>query len=163
MVGAHGLRGEVRVLPHTDFPEQLAQRRELWLEHRGRGRLCPVERGRWHPAKGEVLLKLAGYDDRTAAEALQGAALKIRPSDAVKLPEGEYYHWEIIGLEVVTTSGRYVGHVSDIMRTGANDVYVVSPADGAKEALIPAVADVITEVNREAGRIVIEPMPGLLE
>ena len=157
VVGAHGLRGELRVLPQTDFPGELVRRAELWLEQAGQGRLCRVETGRRQADKGLVLLKLAHCDDRTAAEALRGAVLKIRPADVVPLGPGEYYEWQIIGLEVVTGAGESLGQVAEILRTGANDVYVV----GGR--LIPAIADVIRSVDLDAGRIVIEPMPGLLD
>ena len=156
-VGAHGLHGEVRVLPQTDFPERLAQRGELWVEQGGQGRLCRVEGGRLQAGKGLVLLRLEGCRDRTAAEALRGAVLKIRPADVVPLGPGEYYEWQIVGLEVVTGSGEAVGRVTQILHTGANDVYVVG------ERLIPAIPEVIQSVDLPAGRIVIEPMPGLLD
>jgi len=153
----HGVRGEVRVLPHTDLPERFT-----WLETVYLGEHNPqpvaVEGARLH--KGMVLLKLSGYDYRDQAETLRGQWLQIPESEAIPLEEGEFYLYQLEGLQVLTDDGRYLGTVAQIIETGANNVFVVR--DGSQEYLIPQITDVVREINFDEGRIIIQPLPGLL-
>jgi 16S rRNA processing protein RimM len=111
--------------------------------------------------RGLLLVTLAGCDDRNAAEALTGFRVLV---DAEALPppaEDEFYWHEVIGLRVETTAGAPVGTIAECFATGANDVWVVR--DGAREHLIPVIADVVRTIDRAGGRVVIEPLPGLLD
>ena len=110
-------------------------------------------------AGGRVYLKLAGVDDREAAEALRGATIEVPLEQAVRLPPGSYYWHQLIGLAVETKRGESLGRLVDILTTGSNDVYVVR--DDARELLLPAIRDVIREVDLENGRMVVELLPGL--
>jgi len=151
VTGTHGVRGEVKVLPTGERPGRLSELETVTLALRGGRRASARITGyRPYEGKGVDLLAFEGYPDRTAAEALVGAHLLVRP-------EGEYYEWQIIGLHVVTTDGRDLGVVEEVLRTGANDVYVTS------ECLLPATAEVVKEIDLAAGRMVIEAVPGLLE
>ncbi len=153
----HGVRGEVRVSPETDFPERLAHLGVVTLVlPNGKLREVTVTGGRWHAAKGAALLTFAGCASRTEAEALRGARIVVRPSDSPALPEGEYYDWQIVGLRVVTTDGRQVGTVREVIHTPANDVYAT------EDYLLPAIADVVKQIDLATRCLVIEPMPGLL-
>ena len=107
-----------------------------------------------------VVLKFEGVDTVEDAQALRGEFLSIPAEDLAPLPEGEYYHYQIIGLEVWTTGGQFLGHIVEVMETGSNDVYVVRSDDG--EALIPATEDVVQSIDLERGRMEIEAIPGLL-
>jgi len=157
VVAPHGVRGEVRVLPETDFPERLAHLGTATLVlPDGKLRELTVVGGRWHTAKGAVLLRFAECTGRTEAEALRGARIVVRPGDSPALPEGEYYDWQILGLRVVTTDGREIGTVREVIHTPANDVYAT------EEHLLPAIADVVKQIDLAAGRLIIEPLPGLL-
>ena len=112
-------------------------------------------------ARAQVLLSLDGTTDRTAAEALVGARVLVAATALPPLAENEFYYHEIEGYEVATTDGRVLGEVAETFSTGANDVWVVRGA--GREYLIPAIADVVREIDRESRRIIIEPMPGLLD
>jgi 16S rRNA processing protein RimM len=144
-----GLRGYLKVQPLTDFPERFQRGAALWV----RGRRIEVQRSRW--SRGFVYLGLSGIDSRSAAEELRGALLEVPESDLTPLPEGQYYRFQVIGLEVRTPEGRSLGRVAEILSTGSNDVYVVR--GGPRELLIPAIEDVVKEVDVEGGRLVVEP------
>jgi 16S rRNA processing protein RimM len=112
-------------------------------------------------ARSQVLLALEGTTDRNAAEALVGARVLVSAEALPPLGENEFYYHEIEGFEVSTTDGRVLGEVVETFSTGANDVWVVRGT--GREYLIPTIADVVRTIDREARRIVIEPMPGLLD
>ncbi|NUP98885.1 MAG: 16S rRNA processing protein RimM [Armatimonadetes bacterium] len=157
VIGApHGVKGQVRVAPRTDFPERLVQARTWRLRRRnGEQFEATIETVGWHH---EVLLaKLAGFDNREAAESLRGVEVVSPEEELPPLPEGEYYWHQLIGLEVVTVDGRRVGRIRDILVTGSNDVYVT------EGPLIPAIKEVVERVDLEAGQMIIRPMPGLLD
>lgn len=162
VVGIHGLNGELRVELHTDFPERFAPGVTLFLGEA----LSPrnIEGAREH--RGMILLALEGVVDRDAAENLRNEWLFIPEGDAMELPEGEYWVHEIIGLAVVDESGAPVGQVNDVMQTGANDVYIITPAgelNRGKELLIPATAEVVQRVDLESQTMTIRLIPGLLD
>ena len=157
IVGAHSLGGEVKVESYTDIPNRFAQLDTVYLRlPRGAGRFAKIAGVREHTAKSLTLLKFEGVNDRTDAERLHGAMVCITSAESPELPEGEYYEYQIIGLEVVTATGIDLGPITQIIRTGANDVYAT------KVCLIPAIPDVIKEIDLAAGRMVIEAIPGLL-
>lgn len=110
--------------------------------------------------KGAVLLALDGIETMTRAEELVGNRIFAETDMLEELPEGEYYWLQIIGLDVFTEDGRRLGKVEEIFPTGSNDVYVVR--EGAKEYLIPAIAEVVKDVDVAGGRMIISPMKGLL-
>ncbi len=156
VVGAHGVRGELRVAPETDFPERFAHLEELSLQAQGTApRLVRVTASRQHTGKGLVLLSLEGVDDREAAAALRGARLYIREKDLVPLAPGEYYEFQILGLRVVTEEGRDLGEIIDIIHTGANDVYETPLA------MIPVIEQTIREVDLNRGVVVVHWVEGM--
>ncbi len=107
-------------------------------------------------------MKFAGYDTPEAAAKLRGQVVQILAEEAAPLPQGQYYHHQIVGLEVFTTEGERLGAVEEILETGANDVYLVRRDDG-REILLPAIQDVIQEIDLEHKRMVVRLMPGLVE
>src|SRR5207248_8685399 len=108
-----------------------------------------------------VLLRLAGVADRNTADTFRGADIEVSAADVASLPKGQFYWHQVIGLEVFdATSDTALGTVSEILETGANDVYVVRGARG--EILIPAIKDVVKDIDPQNGRMVIEPLPGML-
>jgi 16S rRNA processing protein RimM len=156
ILAPHSGHGEVKVLPLTDFPERFAKLTRVFL---GDNEQCQVERTRWH--KKCVLLKLAGCDDRTAAEQLRGRLLFLPEEELVLLPEGQYYVHQLIGMRVETVAGQLLGILSDVLHTGANDVYVVQGAKG-QEILVPAQRNVVERIDLAARVMVVNPLPGLL-
>jgi 16S rRNA processing protein RimM len=156
VMGAHGIRGEIKCRIVTDFPARRFKRNNAVLID---GESHVIQAARVHGVT--VLLKLADVADRDAAETLRGKDVLIRTADAVALPRGQFYWHQVIGLRVEdATSGEALGEVTDILETGANDVYVVNGARG--EILIPAIKDVIKHIDPPAGRMLIQPLAGML-
>jgi len=147
----HGVHGAVRVAPVTDFPDHLLTIRDVVIVHDLDKRTAAVESAQ--PAGRFVVMKLAGIDTLEAADQLRGAALGIAASDVRPLPPGQFYVFQIVGLRVRTREGELVGEVTDVLRTGSNDVYVVRSAVG-RDTLLPAVEGVIEMIDVAAGEIV---------
>jgi 16S rRNA processing protein RimM len=158
---AHGLHGEMRVTPLTDHPERFEGVTEcvLWDHVRDAREPCRITGARRQGAA--ILLSLAGCDTVEAASALVGRLVALPEAEALPLAPGQFYPWQLEGCRVVTDDGREVGRVTRIERSAAQDLWVVS--DGARERLIPAVAEIVLEVDVAAGRVVIRPPDGLLE
>jgi 16S rRNA processing protein RimM len=157
----HGVRGEVRVTPLTDHPERFARLSEclLWDEARDRRLPCRIRTAR---AQGDALVvALAGYDSPEAVRALTGWLLAVPESEVLPAPEGHFYPWQLVGCRVLTEDGREIGSVLRIEGSGAQDLWVVGAA--GREHLVPAVADIVREVDLDGRRIVIRPPEGLLE
>jgi 16S rRNA processing protein RimM len=108
----------------------------------------------------QLIVQLAGITDPEQAGRLYGQTLYIRRDDASRLGRGQFYLHQIVGLTVETTDGRTLGRVEDVLRTGANDVYVVRGVLG--EVLVPAIAPVVKRIDPAAGRVLVELMPGML-
>lgn len=157
---AHGIRGEVSVELRTDEPEQrLAPGAVLATEPPETGPLTVVS-GRVH--SGRLLLRFDGIVDRAAAEALRNTLLlaEVDPDERPEDPE-EFYDHQLVGLRVVTTDGAAVGQVGEVAHPPGQDLLVVARPEGG-EALVPFVSELVPEVDLAAGRIVIDPPPGLL-
>ena len=156
IVAPFGIKGELKVVPHTDFPERFELLEEVFVAGgRSPDRLMPVQGVRYH--KGLVLLKLAGIDDVDGAETLRGAKVVISDSELAPLEEDEYYVHDIIGLEAVTTEGESLGKITEVIRSPANDVYVT------ERAMIPAVREFVESIDLDAGRVTVRPIPGLIQ
>ena len=153
----HGVRGELRAAILTAYPEQLSRLSTLYLGQKQRP--YPLESVRLH--QKVALIKLAGVDDRDAADELRGEILYIAVGDALPLEEHEHYEFELVGTSVFTEEGELLGEIVETFTApGANDVLVVHGPRG--EVLIPLIEDIIVDVDLDAGRIVIHPLPGLL-
>jgi len=162
IVNTHGVRGEVRVWPQTDFPEiRFKPGNSLWMVPPQAGEPVSVTVQSAREQKNVYILKLAGIDDRNGAEARKGWELKVPAEDRVPLQEGEYYVSDIIGCAVVTDEGETIGTVSDVLTPGANDVWVVRRPKG-QDLLLPVIDDVVLEVDTAAKRIKVHLMEGLL-
>jgi 16S rRNA processing protein RimM len=111
--------------------------------------------------KGRAIIKLDHIDSIEDAERLRGQPVEIHLSQVKPLPQGQYYHFQFIGLEVWTTQGELLGKITDILTTPSNDNYIISGARG--EILIPAIDDVVQSVDLDRGRLIIEPIQGLLD
>ncbi len=161
VVGVHGVRGEVKVEILTEDPHRFGRLQRVFVGPDGEEPSpWPLEGYRLH--QGRALLKLQGCDDRNTAEMLRGLLIQVPLEEAILLEEGEYYEHQILGLEVWTEAGEFLGQVVEILYTGANDVYVVrGPGPADDEILLPAIADVIHQVDLEAGRLVVELLNGL--
>ncbi|WP_418488498.1 ribosome maturation factor RimM [Dialister invisus] len=142
IVAPHGVRGDLRVLPETERPAMFKKLKKLFLG----GRAYDVRSSR--PHKNVYIIHLAGVEDRNGAEPLVGTPVEIPVAELPKLPEGEYYYFQLIGLTVVSDAGDTVGTLTEIIETGANNVYAVKTAEG-KEIYLPAIPSCILSVQPE--------------
>ena len=151
----------MRVSPLTDDPERFHRLGEcvLWDASRNERQTCRIATARRHGSA--VVIRLEGCQDADAAAALTGRFLAVPKSEVLPAPEGRFYPWQLEGCRVVTAEGREVGRVTGIEHGPTQDLWVVS--DGGVERLIPAVADIVVEVDVAGRRVVISPPEGLLD
>lgn len=162
VVNTHGVRGEVRVWPQTDFPDvRFKAGSRLMLIPPERGEPVSVEIQSAREQKNVYVLKLKGFDDINQVEKFKGWELKVGAADRVPLSEGEYYVRDIVGCTVVTDEGETLGAITDVLAPGANDVWVVRRPKG-KDVLLPVIDDVVLEVDVAAKRVKVRLMEGLL-
>lgn len=161
ITGTHGIRGEVRVSSRTDYPKlRFAPGAKLFLSHPSLDEIQRITVVRARPHKDSWLLQFEEWTDINQAEPCKGGILLIDRQEAVE-PEGDaYYLHEIIGCLVITTEGKTVGTVTEILQPGANDVWVVQKAGGG-EVLIPFIDEVVRKVDPSAKRVIIQWMEGL--
>lgn len=166
IVAAQGLRGELRVLPLSDFPERFTKAGPRWLQRQeGGARGVQLKGGRQLPGKEMYVVRLEGVDSREAAEALVGHELLVPASDRPKLARGEFHLLDLVGLEVrLAEDATVVGHVRNLIHAG-NDLLEVelSAERGGRTILIPFVNAIVPTVQLKEGWIGITPPPGLLE
>jgi len=157
----HGLHGEMRVTPLTDHPERFEAVTDcvLWDQARDTRQRCRITRARRQGAA--VLLSLAGCDTIEAAGALVGRLVALPEAEALPLPPGQFYPWQLEGCRVLTEDGREVGRVLRVEPGPSQDLWVVG--DGTREHLVPAVPEIVCDVDLKARRVVIRPPEGLLE
>jgi 16S rRNA processing protein RimM len=159
VVKAHGTKGEVKVLPFSGVVEDLLAMTEVELRHNGKTDVFKLERIR--PQGRLAIIQLAGIADRNMAEELVGSEVWGDEELLPELDADEFYWHEMEGLEVETAAGRRLGRVQSLLATGAHDVLVIT--DGSNEYLVPAIKEVMLSLDKEAGVLVIDPPPGLLE
>ena len=154
--GIWGMKGHVKVSALTTNEDRLKTDSVVLVLGR------PTKIVEMVQPQGYPIIKFQGYPDRTAAERLRDTYIEIEEADLRPLPEDEYYIDDLVGLEVVTTEDVPVGHLTEVLTTGANDVYVVA-RPGQRDVLVPAIGDVVISVDLDAGRMVIDAVPGLLD
>ncbi|MCE2469576.1 MAG: 16S rRNA processing protein RimM [Dehalococcoidia bacterium] len=152
VAGLHGPSGALRILSDSDNPDRYAQGGELSIG----GQTYRIAAAA--PFKAAYLIRLDGVDDADAA-ALAGEPVLAAADTAPPLPEGVYYHYQLIGLAVTDADGAPLGVLTEVLRTGANDVYVVASENA--ELLVPAIADVVRGVDLERGVMTVVPPDGL--
>ena len=147
---AHGLRGEMLMDILTDFPDRITQGKKIYLGETHREMTIRSIR----PNNKVLLIAFEGFDTPENAGTLRNQNVYVRTDQVPPLPEGEYYHHELLGLKVVDESGKYLGILDEILETGANDVYVIKDETG-HEILIPAVPDYVKNINLEVKEIIV--------
>lgn len=150
----HGIKGEMQVRLSTDYPEHFTKAKRLFLGDEPTARR--VLGIRFHMEK--ALIRLDGITTPEQVRALSGTPVRIFASEAKPLAEGEYFYFQLIGSKVVTESGESLGTLTDILETGANDVYVVSPPEGKETILLPNIPSVILAIDQAAQTIVVRPL-----
>lgn len=161
----HGIRGEVKVFPMTDDVSRFKNMKELILDTGKEQIVLEVTSAR--PQKNLVILKFKGIDNINDVEKYKGCGLFVTKENRVKCKKDEYFIADLIGLRAIDEEGEAFGNISDVIQTGANDVYVVTTKQG-EEVMIPAIKDCILEVSVEeqdgqAGYVRIHLLPGLLD
>lgn len=166
LVAPQGLRGEVRVLPLSDFPERFTRAGRRWLRRPGgQAREVELRGGRVLPGKDLFVVRLEGIDSREAAEAAVGEELLVLASDRPRLAKGEFHLMDLVGLEVrLLENGERIGQVTDLLHAG-NDLLVVelTAERGGRRLLVPFVTAIVPRVELAEGWVGLTPPPGLLE
>ena len=156
----HGIRGEVKVYPTTDDPERFLDLDEVILDTGREHKILEIEGVKFF--KNQVILKFKGYDNINDIEKYLKKDLLVDREHAVELGENENFIADLIDMEVVTDEGKVLGTLTDVIETGANDVYAVKTPEG-KEILLPAIRDCILVVNVDEKRMTVHVMEGLLD
>lgn len=159
IVNTNGLKGLLKINPFTDDITRFERLKTILVEHKKELLEFEIESVRYQ--KKQVLLKLKGIDTIEEAEKYREDYLKINRNKEEKLPEDTYYIVDLIGLDIYTEGGELLGKLDDIFSTGSNDVYVVKNIEG-KQILLPAISDVIKNIDLEQKKIVVNLIEGLL-
>ena len=158
IVNTHGLRGEVKVVPWTDYPDDFEDIEYVYAEKRGVRERLDIKNIKYQ--KNNLIVKFAQINDINEAETYKNLVLTADRDALGELPEGVYYIADLIGLEVVKETGEKVGEISDVINTGANDIYIVK-REGKRDMLIPVIDEVVKKVDLENRKVTVELMEGL--
>lgn len=159
ILNTQGRHGAVRVLPLTDYPERFGEMSRVSVFVKGFRRALSIEEA--YSYKKHIVMKFKEVPDINAAKELKGGLLKITRDELVALPKDSFYIFDIVNLDVYDSAGRRLGKISEVLQTGANDVYVVET--GGKPLLIPALKQVVREVDLTGRRMVVELPKGLTD
>ena len=140
----HGVRGEVKVFPTTDDNNRFKKLKDCFIEFKGE--MMPVKANGCKFFKNMVILKFEDFDNMNDVEKFRQCKIFVDREHAVKLSDDEYFVADLLGINVVDESGKTIGELSDVIETGANDVYIVKNEQG-EEILIPAIKDCILEID----------------
>ena len=154
VVGAWGIRGHLKVRPQTDHPDRFEPGSTLYLD----GLPATISSARHN--KGGYVILFDSVPDRNTAESLRGALLTVHERELADLPEGAFYHFELVDMDVFTDDGERLGQIAEIIETPGNDVYIVRRPD-ARDLLLPAIKDVVLDVDVESSRMTVHLLPGL--
>lgn len=159
IVNHFGIKGMVKVNPFTDDISQFEEMKTILVDKKGNLQEMQIEEVKY--SKNQVLLKLKGIETVEEAEKYRNCYLKLPREKARKLPKNTYFIADLIGLEVYTEEGNLLGKVDDIYNTGASDIYVIKDELG-KQILLPAIKEVIKQVDLEQEKIVVHLLDGLV-
>ena len=159
IVGVFGVHGEIKVRPLSDFPERFAVGGVLYLGDHHEPHT--ITKARLRP--GSHVIALSGIESANDAERLRGQSLSIPSSALAPLAPDQFYQHDVLGMRVEHINGTYLGVITDILNTGANDIYVVRNETTGAERMLPAVKAFIKQVDAAAGVIRVEPIPGLFD
>lgn len=157
---AHGTIGELKVIPLTDNPDRYRNLKWVYIKKEMAPMKYFIEFVRF--MKDFVIVKLKGIDDMDSANALKGLFLEVDRENAVKLPEGSYFICDLIGASVHDETGNLLGTLTDVIKTGSNDVFVIK-AETGNEMLVPALKTVVKVISPEEGKITVKLPEGLID
>ena len=156
----HGIHGEVKVYPTTDDPARFRDLKTAVLKSGAKSEQHGLESVKFF--KNMAIIHFSGIDDMDTAQKYRNWEVLVTRDQAVPLGENEYYTADLIGMDVTTDEGEALGTLTDILQTGANDVYVVS-TERYGDVLIPAIRDCIIQVDVNNNRMKVHLLPGLAE
>ena len=159
IVNTFGIKGMVKVKPFTDDIRRFDELKTVYVEKNSTQTEYEIEEVKYH--KDMVLIKFKGIDKVEQAEMLRNSYLTVSRDSVEKLEEGRYYIVDLLGLEVYTDEQVLLGTLEDIFNTGSNDIYVVKDKQG-KQILLPAIQDVIKQIDIENKKIIVHLLPGLI-
>ena len=159
IVNTFGIKGIVKVKPFTDDIRRFDELKTVYVEKNNNQTEYEIEEVKYH--KDMVLIKFKGIDKVEQAETLRNSYLTVSRDSVEKLEEGRYYIVDLLGLEVYTDEQILLGTLEDIFNTGSNDIYVVKDKQG-KQILLPAIQDVIKQIDIENKKIIVHLLPGLI-
>ena len=160
IVNTFGIKGQVKIVPFTDDITRFDELKEIYVEKKNELKLFQIEQVNYK--KNMVILKLKGIETVEEAEKLRNCYLKIDRKDAKKLPKDTYFIVDLLGLDVYTDEGKSLGKVDDIYNAGSSDIYVVKDELG-RQILLPAIKDVLKEVDLENQKIIVHLIKGLVD
>lgn len=160
IVNTFGIKGQVKIVPFTDDITRYDELKEIYVEKKNELKLFQIEQVNYK--KNMVILKLKGIETVEEAQKLRNCYLKIDRKDAKKLPKDTYFIVDLLGLDVYTDEGKLLGKVDDIYNAGSSDIYVIKDELG-KQILLPAIKDVLKEVDLENQKIIVHLIKGLVD
>lgn len=160
IVNTHGIKGEVKIKPFTDDIKRFDKLKKIYIENKNSKKEYEIENVKYH--KEMVMIKLKGIDKIEEAELLRNSYIKIERQNEEPLEENTYYIVDLLGLSVYTEENILLGILDDIFNTGSNDIYVVKDEKG-KQILLPAIQEVIKQIDIENKKIIVHLIKGLLE
>lgn len=160
IVNTHGLRGEVKVVTWTDYPEDFEDIKHVYVKKKTSDEKLTISSIKYQ--KNNLIIKFAEIKDINEAEKYKNQVLYVEREELGELPEGVYYIADLIGLDVVDENGEKIGVIADVFNTGANDIYDVK-REGKKNLLLPVIDEVVKEIDLEKKTVRVEMMEGLDE
>lgn len=154
----HGVQGEVIMDLHTDFPDRFKAGRKIYIGEKHESATL----GSVREHGGGMLVTIRGYDTPESAGRFRNQWVYVKATEVPPLPEGQHYKYELIGLHVVEDTGRALGEITEILETGANDVYIIKNESG-KEILLPAIPSVVLETDMVARTMKVHLLDGLID
>lgn len=158
IVNTHGLRGEVKVVPWTDYPEVFEDIETVYIKKKTEYEKLDIAGLKYQ--KNNLIVRFSQLKDINEAEKYKNRVLYAERDALGELPEGVYYIADLIGLEVVKEDGEKVGVINDVFNTGSNDIYDVK-REGKKNMLIPVIDDVVIDIDIDGGKVTVRMMEGL--
>lgn len=160
IVNTFGIKGQVKVMPFTDDIKRFDELKNVYIDNKGKLELLKIEQVGYN--KNMVIIKFNTINTIEEAEKYKGLYLKINRKDARKLPEGTYYIADLLGLDVYSDEGKLLGKVDDIYNSGSSDIYVVKNELG-KQILLPAIPDVLKDIDLDNGKVIVHLLKGLVD
>lgn len=160
IVGHYGYKGEVKVTPLTDFPQRFEGLKQVMVNKHGEISIAQIEKVKIN--HNMLLIKFSGIDSKESALEIRGSLLQIEETELYPLPEGYYYHFQLLGLKVFDGQRGFIGILTDILETGANDVYLIK-SDDYGEILIPAIKEVVKKIDLAGKSMQVDLLPGLID